>query len=198
MEDWKGNINRILMTGMAVTIMILLLTKGCGNKCPEQKEVVTYQETHVFDTIKVHDTVIVMPKRKVPKPSSSIPSAGKDTSIAKVINEYNDSSSVSDATVYYKAKTIGILQSIDLSVKLKNRVIIKETETITKTVEKEVVKNPKFYLSPIIGLSGNKTQFGISGGLVLGFNKNTIEAQYDPLNQRISIGISRVLFKSRK
>lgn len=189
-------IKNYLLAGMAVTIMLLILFKGCGDKCPPQTVIGSYDTEHIYDTITLHDTLIVPAKKPVSKPIETKPTVGVDTSISKVTNTYSDSTVSSDVVIYYKAKTIGILQRIDLSAKLINRKSIKET--VNYFYHDTTYKQPRFSLYGGINLMGSKTSFDVGPWITLNFNKKSITASYDALNQVYRIGVGYLIFKSKK
>lgn len=194
MEKVK-NITIIVLT---LIVMLLLLLKGCNNKETKQNIVKsTYKvDSILHDTVKIADKQIIYKTIYEPKEIVKWKTIGMDSLVSKESNEYSDSVKSNDAITYYKALTLGKLVSLDLSTKLINRKELKTTEYITK--ENTIIQSPKWSIYPQIGLNGSQSTFGVSGGIGLNINKSSIEAEYDPLNKRISVNIGYSLFKSKK
>ena len=181
---------------MTIAIMILLLFKGCNSKCPDQKPIETFDTLNVHDTVKFHDTLVKFKTIYYPKPVYTEPAKIVDSNLYKNINTYIDSVKSSDVVLYYNAKTIGILKSIDLSAKLLNRKMIKETVYFTK--HDTVTKISKYSLYGGMNLMGSRTSFDVGPYVTFNFKRNSITASYNVLKQQICIGVGYKLWNSKK
>lgn len=189
-------IKNYLILAMTIAIMVLLLLKGCNEKCPDQKVVKTIDTLNVYDTIKLHDTLIKFKTVYYPKPVYTEQTKTIDSTACKKTNTYIDSVSSSDAMIYYNAKTVGILKSIDLSAKLLNRKILKETVYITK--HDTIMFTSKYSLYGGMNLMGSRTSFDVGPYVTFNFKRNSITASYNVLKQQICLGIGYKLWNSKK
>ena len=189
-------IKNYTLIALTIICMILLLTKGCGEKCPQQTVIGSYDTLIRWDTIKLKDTIEIAVKKPVSKPTESEPTIGLDTSISKTTNTYSDSAETNDVTIYYKAKTVGILQGIDLSAKIKNRKIIKET--VNYYYHDTTYKQPKFSLYGGMAIKGSRASFDVSPFITANFKNNSLTISYDVLKGEYGIGVGYKIWNSKK
>lgn len=172
-----------------IVIIALLLTKGCGDTIYQERVV----ESIKIDTIWSKETVVkfkpLKPKHDtIYKIDTLIENIPLDT--LKYVREYNDSLADTNITIYSKMRVFGILDSIDLSYKLKSKPIL-----ITKTIDKTVVKSPRLniYSGAIIGT--NKT---IAPYINININKTSFIYSFELVNKTHSIGVGYKIFEEKR
>lgn len=192
------DIKNILITVLFIIVAILLFQVGCN-----KPEIDLKPKTSVLvksDTVWGKDTIYQL--KVVYKP--------KNTLIYKIdtikypisadslyfVREYSDSLVDTNQTVYYKAKTLGILDELDISYKLK--VPIKITDSVFTNTTTIVTKQPKLSIYAGIETGGNLNSFNISPYLDLNIKNNTIGYRYGILDETHNIKVGIKLYKSKK
>lgn len=197
-------IKNYLILGLALTVMVLFLLKGCDGK-PSTGGIITGSsdttivETH--DTIRAVDTVFTTKWLKSPRIISETPynpNGLENESVCKMYRTYADSVDDANQTLYYTAKVVGRLDSIKIDYKLKVPLIINNTKTISILRVDTLVRPNKWNLYGGLEVGGSKTSFNVSPYITLNAKRNTFTFRYGVLDQTYNIGVGIRLIKSKK
>ena len=129
----------------------------------------------------IHDTIY--------KIDSSL---GIDPEDLFFVREYNDSLVDTNQVVYSHVKTLGILEKLDISYKLKIPIRINTTNTITLDA------TPPYVVKGGVDVGGNLHTFGAAGFLQLDKKDNTYRVSFNPFAKTINIGVGLTLYKAKK
>ena len=197
-------VKNYLILGLALTVMVLFLLKGCDGK-PSGGGVITGSsdttivETH--DTVRAVDTIIQTKWIKSPRIISEVPYDSNgltNESICSMKRTYADSIDDINQTMYYTVKVIGRLDSMKIDYKLKVPLVINNTKTINVLRVDTLVRPNKWTLYGGLEVGGNKTQFNVSPYITLNAKRNTFTFRYGVLDQSCNIGVGIRLIKSKK
>jgi hypothetical protein len=192
-------IKNILILALFIVIVILLFQVGCNK--PEPEIVAPAPDSVIVsDTVWATDTTYLLPTVKKPEWDTvykidTLEYAG-DPEDLFFTREYNDSLSDTNQTVFYHARTFGMLDSLAISYKLKIPIKITNTTTITNT--NIVTKIPKFSIYTGLEVGGNTSTFSLSPIITLNIKNNSLSYRYGVLDKTHNIGVGIKLFKSKK
>lgn len=182
-----------LILGLALTIMVLFLLKGCGGR-PSSATYIKGKDIVTWDTIKNTDTLVKFKPKYYPK-WDTIRKVDTlwNADLCKFERTYNDTLVDTNITIYSKLETIGILKSSKVSYIWKKPELIKNINRVDT-----IIKPNKWNLYGGLEVGGNKTTFNVSPYLSLNANRNTFTLRYGVLDQTYSIGVGIRLIKSKK
>ena len=187
LEKIKNNLSWLFI--IICLIIIFFFGKSCGNKSKEAVKTNVITIVQYKDTIFPKDTTIVY-KLKLSKPihDTILKLVYLDSSQCNRIYIYKDSIETKEYNIYSKAHIQGILRSLDLSVKLKVPLIIKDSVIIKKD---SLIFRPDKYQIQMGLLTSTKM---IAPSIDLSINKCTYMIAYDPFNKQSIIGFKYRLF----
>lgn len=191
------DIKDLLILILALIVIVFLLLRGCGS--PSKDLGIPYIQTiETHDTIWAKDTIvqfksIIKPKHDTIYKLDSSNIDPKDLFFTRI---YNDSLTDSNQTIFYSAKTFGMLDSLNISYRLKIPIEITNTIITTKT---DIQFQPsKLSLYTGLELAGNKASFNLSPFVTLNVNRASIKVGYGVLDKTVQVGVGYRLFKSKK
>lgn len=176
---------------VVLVVAIIAILNKCH--CPECNEIVGSTKTSKIDTLKPDNKLT---KRSYkPKPKQIIEHIGISDTICPENKTYiyQDSLIDSNVSIYVIDTTSGEILAKEISYKLHVPLRIKETITITNTIEKEVPQRA-LYIGAEIG-SNFITKFRIAPEVeYLDKKGNAFSYNYDLLNQIHSAGFKKRIF----
>lgn len=191
------DIKDFLLLGLALLVIVWLLLKGCSNSVNNNIEPkIEIIEKH--DTIWAKDTLIQFKSIIKPKYDTiyKLDSSNIDPKDLFFTRIYNDSLSDTNQTIFYSAKTLGMLDSLNISYKLKVPITI--NNTIEKTITKVETKSPKLSIYTGLELAGNKASFNLSPFISLNINRASVKVGYGILDKTVQLGVGYRLYKTKK
>jgi hypothetical protein len=180
-------------------IFIICIVFFLGKRCGDNKQNIIKPDNSIVKTIvKYRDTIfpkdtVYLYKIKIGK--SKVDTFYKpvylDSTTCNKVYVYNDSLIAKDYNIYSKTHVQGTLRNLELGVKLKVPLIIKDSIIIKK--DSLIYKPSKYELH--IGLNAGSNMLAPS--IELSINKLTYMVGYNPFNNNPIIGIKYRLWKSK-
>ena len=185
-----------------IIVMVFILIKGCLNpfSYPEEKSP-EIEYIIKSDTVWTKDTLIVFKSIIKPKWDTiyKIDTIKEGISLDDLffVRIYNDSLIDTNLTIYSTINTLGILNKIDISYRLKTKPYLITNNIIKTITEIKIIPN-KFCIITGIEMGGNQSSFNISPYLCVNFKRSSISYRYGAINNTHSIGVGYKIFNSKK
>lgn len=186
----------ILIFGIVIVSMFLM--KGCKYPIPDIEVKPQIVEHYKTDTVFSKDTIVKL-KPIIKFKTDTIYKLDTIKENVKLedlyyVRVYNDSIVDDYQSIYYKAKTLGMLRNLSLSYKVKKHpVLITNTDSIFITKTQPV----RFSIYSGLILDGNKSSINLSPFVT--FNKDNLSytAKYGILDKTIGIGVGYKLYSKQ-
>ena len=193
-EDKVGKIKTYTIIALFAVIGLLLLFKQCGTP----STVYHYtkgEDSVVYDTVKIPYEIVKFKGSKPKHDTLYRVDSVFDFSLCQYIREYKDTVSNDSIDIFTFNRTIGSLDSTQVSYAWKLPRIDKtiyRTDTLSKTVPNKWA----LYIGGEVG--GNKTSFNISPYAGIRIKNVSYQYRYGIVDRTHNIGVGYKIFTSKK